>query len=63
MNGMNKFEEHLYKEVLKRIVDGNDRYPQSVKDDLKQIVDSAHSFEELFESMLIYFAGKRSNMF
>lgn len=62
MQGKN-MEEHFCKEVLKKIVDNSQKYLQNEKEDLKVIIDESKTVEEMVEMMLIYFAGKRNNLF
>ena len=62
MQGKN-MEEHFCKEVLKKIVDNSKKYLQNEKEDLKFIIDESKTVEEMVEMMLIYFAGKRNNLF
>lgn len=62
MQGKN-MEEHFCKEVLKKIVDNSKKYLQNEKEDLKVIIDESKTVEEMVEMMLIYFAGKRNNLF
>ena len=56
-------EEHFCKDVLKKIVDNSKKYLQNEKEDLKVIIDESKTVEEMVELMLIYFAGKRNNLF
>lgn len=62
MQGKN-MEEHFCKDVLKKIVDNSKKYLQNEKEDLKVIIDESKTVEEMVEMMLIYFAGKRNNLF
>lgn len=62
MQGKN-MEEHFCKDVLKKIVDNSKKYLQNEKEDLKVIIDESKTVEEMVELMLIYFAGKRNNLF
>lgn len=62
MQGKN-MEEHFCKDVLKKIVDNSKKHLQNEKEDLKVIIDESKTVEEMVELMLIYFAGKRNNLF
>lgn len=57
-----QFEEHFCKEVLKQTVERNRRYSNEVKDELKMLIDSSRSAQELFVVMLCYFAEKSGNL-
>lgn len=57
-----QFEEHFCKEVLKQTVERNNRYSNEVKDELKMLIDSSRSAQELFVAILCYFAEKGGNL-
>lgn len=57
-----QFEEHFCKEVLKQTVERNRRYSNEVKDELKMLIDSSRSAQELFVAMLCYFVEKGGNL-
>ena len=51
-----EMQEHLYKELLKKIVDNGKNYTEKMKSDLKGIIDLGKSPEEICEATLAYFA-------
>ena len=51
-----EIQEHLCKELLKKIVDNGQNYTEKMKSDLKEIIDLAKSPEEICEATLAYFA-------
>lgn len=59
----NELEEHIYKETLKKIVDNGNRYTQNMKEELKALIDGAHSDRELCKLLITYFADKNYNLF
>lgn len=50
-------EEHITKEVLKKIVDNSPKYPARVKADLKVLIDGSETPEKMCLALLIYFAS------
>jgi len=53
-----KIQEHVYKEMLKGIVDESPNYTKHIKDDVKAIIDAGRSLEEICKMTLAYFATK-----
>ena len=51
-----EIQEHLCKELLKKIVDNGQNYTEKMKSDLKEIIDLGKSPEEICEATLAYFA-------
>lgn len=51
-----EMQEHLCKELLKKIVDNGQNYTERMKSDLKEIIDLGKSSEEICEATLAYFA-------
>lgn len=51
-----EMQEHLRKELLKKIVDNGQNYTEKMKSDLKEIIDLGKSPEEICEATLAYFA-------
>ena len=51
-----KLNEHMAKEAMKHIVDDSPNYTNQMKQDLKSIIDSGRSPEEICKAMLSYFA-------
>lgn len=54
-----KMNEHIVKETLKRIVDNSPNYTDRIKQDLKNIIDTGKSPEEILEATFIYFSAMR----
>lgn len=52
-------QEHTFKEILKHIVDNSPNYTERMRFDLKAIIDTAKSQEELAQAILAYFATFR----
>lgn len=51
-----EIKEHFCKEYVKTVIDNNHNYTEKQKHDLKLIVDSGKTPNEIIERMLIYFA-------
>lgn len=49
-------QEHITKEVLKRIVDNSPNYSDQIKQDLKDIIDAGKTLEEIAKAILLYFS-------
>lgn len=49
-------QEHVCKELLKKVVDNGQNYTERMKSDLKEIIDLGKSPEEICEATLAYFA-------
>ena len=49
-----EIQEHLCKELLKKIVDNGQNYTEKMKSDLKEIIDLGKSPEEICEATLAY---------
>lgn len=56
MNG-NEAKKHITKEALKKIVDGSNRWSEQVKVNVKAIIDSSSSPEEILQGVLLYLAS------
>ena len=54
-----KLQEHIYKETLKQIVDSSPNYSDKIKSDVKAIIDSGKSPEEICKATLTYFSAIR----
>lgn len=52
----NKLNEHIQKEFLKRVIDTGPNYTDKQKKDLKTILDSEQTVEEILKEVLTYFA-------
>lgn len=50
-------QEHIYKEALKQIVDSSPNYSDRIKSDVKAIIDTGKSPEEICKATLTYFAA------
>lgn len=53
----NEAKEHITKETLKKIVDGSNRWSEQVKVNVKAIIDSSKSPEEILQGVLLYLAS------
>lgn len=53
---LNSIIEHQSKEILKNMVDNTQGYTEKMKCDLKGIIDTSRSPEELFQAVLLYFS-------
>lgn len=54
-----EMQEHVFKELLKKVVDNGQNYTEKMKSDLKEIIDHGKSPEEICEAALTYFAMYR----
>lgn len=54
-----EMQEHVCKELLKKVVDNGQNYTERMKSDLKLIIDQGKSPEEICEATLAYFATCR----
>lgn len=54
---MNSMIGHQNKEILKHMVENTQGYTEKMKCDLKGIIDTSKSPEELFQAVLLYFSG------
>ena len=52
-------QEHIYKEMLKQIINNSPNYTEKIKCDLCSIVDAGNTPEEIIKSILTYFATYR----
>lgn len=50
-------EEHVYKEMIKKIIDNGPNYTEQIKHDLKKIVDTGNSAEEILFFVELYFSA------
>lgn len=51
-----KMQEHIAKEMLKKIVDNSPNYTERMKYDLKMIIDAGTTPEEVLKVTLSYFS-------
>lgn len=51
-----KMQEHVFKEMLKRIVDNSPNYTEKMKCALKMIIDAGTTPEEILKATLSYFS-------
>lgn len=51
-----EMQEHVCKDLLKKVVDNGQNYTEKMKSDLKEIIDHGKSPEEICEATLAYFA-------
>lgn len=56
MNTNEYLAREVSKELLKKTVDNNN-YPQNVKNDIKLIIDTSDTVEQMVEKLLTYFVG------
>ena len=54
-----EMQDHAFKDLLKKVVDNGQNYTETMKSDLKDIIDYGKSPEEICEMTLAYFATHR----
>ena len=51
-------QEHVIKEILKKIVKESPNYPEDIKRDIIMIIDAGNTAEEIFAATLDYFMSR-----
>lgn len=54
---LNNIDEHEFKEMLKKQVDNSPNYTEQIKYDLKAIINTSKTPEDLCEAALLYFSA------
>lgn len=54
---LNSVDEHKFKEMLKKLVDDSPNYTEQIKYDLKAIINTSKTPEDLSEAALLYFSA------
>lgn len=57
MNTNEYLAREVSKELLKKTVDNNNNYPQNAKNDIKLIIDTSDTVDQMVEKLLTYFLG------
>lgn len=54
---LDNVDEHNFKEMLKKLVDDSPNYTEQIKYDLKAIINTSKTPEDLCEAALLYFTA------
>jgi hypothetical protein len=56
MNNSDCAKDHLFKEIIKQEIDYNPRYTEKQKYEIKGIIDTGETIEDIIKSLLVYFS-------